>query len=100
MSDTLKEKFKDEVTTINGYVDYIENNFYSRSYFLLKTQGFEDFEPIKNYIFFTEDETKKENNRTILTNLIQLVKSKIDACISWLEDMEKVELPEISKAIF
>ena len=49
--------------------------------------------------FCTDNETEKENNRTILANLIRLVKSKIDACTSWLENTEELELPEISKAI-
>ncbi len=99
MSESLKGRFKDEVATIKGYVDYIENNFYSRSYFLLQTQGFGDFKSIKDYVFFTDDVVEKENNKIILANLIELVKSKIDACIVWLENIEKMELSEISKRI-
>ena len=41
MSDVLKDRFKDEVVTISGYVDYIENNFYRRSCQVLRTQGFD-----------------------------------------------------------
>lgn len=99
MSDILRDRFKDEVATISGYVDYIENNFYRRSCQVLRTQGFEDFEVLKDYVFFTDDETEKENNRNILTHLGQLVKSKIEECKEQLENKEKVPLPQISSAI-
>ena len=61
MSNVLKDRFKDEVTTISGYVDYIENNFYRRSCQVLRTQGFEDFEVLKDYVFFTDDETEHDS---------------------------------------
>lgn len=99
MSDILKDRFKDELVAISGYVAYIENNFYSRSSQVLRTQGFEDFEILKDYEFFTDDETKKENNRNILTQLGQLIKSKIEECVELLENKEKVPLPQISSAI-
>ena len=85
MSDVLKDRFKDEVVTISGYVDYIENNFYRRSCQVLRTQGFEDFEVLKDYVFFTDDEPEKENNRNILIQLGQLVKSKIEDCVEQLD---------------
>lgn len=31
MNNVLKDRFKDEIETIKGYVEYIENNFYWRS---------------------------------------------------------------------
>lgn len=99
MSDVLKDRFKDEVVTISGYVDYIENNFYRRSCQVLRTQGFEDFEVLKDYVFFTDDEPEKENNRNILIQLGQLVKSKIEDCVEQLDNKEKVPLPQIRSAI-
>lgn len=99
MGNVLKDRFKEEIVTIKGYVNYIENNFYSRSCQVLRTQGFEDFNALENYVFFTDDETEKENNRVILTQLGQLVKSKIEGCIEKLKDTEKVSVPQISSNI-
>lgn len=99
MENVLKNRFKDEVATIRGYVDYIENNFYRRSCQILETQGFEDFEMLKEYVFFTDDETEKENNKNILTQLGQLIKNKIEACTEQLKNKEKVPLPRISSTI-
>ena len=62
MENILKNRFKDEIATIKGYVDYIENNFYSRSCQVLRTQGFEDFGVLKDYIFLR---TTKQRKRII-----------------------------------
>ena len=99
MENILKNRFKDEIATIKGYVDYIENNFYSRSCQVLRTQGFEDFGVLKDYIFFTDDQTEKENNKNILIQLGQLVKSKIESCTEWLTNKEKLPLPQINISI-
>lgn len=99
MNNVLKDRFKDEIETIKRYVEYIENNFYRRSCQVLRTQGFEEFEILKDYVLFTEDETEKEKNRDILEQIGALIRIKIEECTETLRNAEKVPLPHISNTI-
>lgn len=99
MNNVLKDRFKDEIETIQGYVEYIENNFYWRSCQVLRTQGFEEFEILKDYMFFTENETEKEKNRDILEQIEYLIRTKIEEYTEALRNAEKIPLPQISNTI-
>ncbi|WP_302326127.1 hypothetical protein [Enterocloster lavalensis] len=99
MNSILKDRFRDELKTIKGYVDYIENNFYRRSCQVLRAQGFEEFSILDEYAFFTDNETEKEKNREILEQIGHLIKTKIEECTEVLSNVEKVSLSQISNAI-
>lgn len=99
MNEDLKNRFREEMVTIKGYIDYIENNFYNRSCQVLRTQGLEEFEALREYVFFTEDEVEKEKNKEILTHIGEVIKTKIEDCRGKLKSAEKIPLPQISNVI-
>lgn len=99
MEGGIKDRFENEVTVIKGYVEYIQNNFYSRSCKVLRTQGYEDLELLKEYVFFSEDTEERNKNRDILRQLSVIIEVKIEELKGILEHKEKMELPQISKTI-
>lgn len=99
MENDIKDRFENEVIVIKGYVDYIENNFYSRSCEVLRTQGYEDLELLKKYVFFSDDTEERNKNRDILSKLSEIIKRKIYELKGILEHKERIRLPQISKVI-
>jgi hypothetical protein len=66
VENTINERFKDESETIDNYVSYIENNFYQRSCSVVRTQGYEDMNILKEYVFFSDTTEEKEKNKLII----------------------------------
>jgi len=99
MGSNLKDRFRNEVTAINEYVEYIENNFYNRSCKVIRTQGYEELEILREYVFFSEDVEERRKNRDILRQLSEVTKEKIEERTEILKHKEEVDLPQISKTI-
>ena len=99
MENTINERFKDESETIDNYVSYIENNFYQRSCSVVRTQGYEDMNILKEYVFFSDTTEEKEKNKLIIDQLKGIVDNKITFLQTKLSQMQPVELPELSSKI-
>lgn len=99
MKKTASERFHDESQTIDNYVSYIENNFYQRSCSVVQTQGYEDFRILNEYVFFSDSNVEKEENKKIIDQLKIIVDYKIVALQTKLSKMQPMELPSVSERI-
>jgi len=99
MEKSINERFQDESETIDRYVSYIENNFYQRSYSVVRTQGYEDLNILNEYTFFSDTAEEKEKNKQIIDQLKVVVDDKITLLQTKLSQMQPVELPELSAKI-
>lgn len=54
MEKSANKRFSDESETIDNYVSYIENNFYQRSCSVVRTQGYENLNVLREYVFFSD----------------------------------------------
>ncbi|MEG1725895.1 MAG: hypothetical protein RR313_10925 [Anaerovoracaceae bacterium] len=99
MENTINERFRNESETIDSYVSYIENNFYQRSCSVVKTQGYEDLSILSEYIFFSDTNEEKEENKLIIDQLKVLVDNKILELRGKLLQMHPIDLPAISERI-
>lgn len=100
MGNSVKERFAGEINAIKNYVDYIENNFYSRSKKMLQIYEFADeLEILKNYVFFPETSEDRESNKNIIKELQRIIQQEIDKRTDFLKVNEQKELPALSPAI-
>lgn len=99
MSQVIKDRFSDELKTVNDYTTYVENNFYSRSRRLVRTEGYEDFNALNDYVLYANTQVEKDRNRQIIDSLKTIVDSKISNIRNKLMQMEEIELPSISENI-
>lgn len=99
MSQAIKDRFSDELKTVNDYTTYIENNFYSRSRSVVRTVGYEDFGTLNDYVLYANTQAEKDRNRQIIDSLKIIVDSKISDKRNKLMQMEEIELPSISENI-
>ena len=99
MIQEIKNRFAEELTTVYNYVAYIENNFYSRSHSVVRTEGYEDFKALNDYVFYADTPHDKNNNKRIIDSLKNLVDVKISNIRSKLMQMDEIELPTISENI-
>ena len=99
MSQAIKDRFSDELKTVNDYTTYIENNFYSRSRSVVRTVGYEDFSTLNDYVLYANTQAEKDRNRQIIDSLKIIVDSKISDKRNKLMQMEEIELPSISENI-
>lgn len=63
MEKSANKRFSDESETIDNYVSYIENNFYQRSCSVVRTQGYENLNVLREYVFFSDTQDEKEKTK-------------------------------------
>lgn len=99
MEKSANKRFSDESETIDNYVSYIENNFYQRSCSVVRTQGYENLNVLREYVFFSDTQDEKEKNKEIIEQLKVIVDDKIEALQAKLSQMNPIELPVVSEKI-
>lgn len=97
MIKDIQIRFFDEVKTINAYVEYIENNFYSRSCSV--SEDFYDLRFIRGYCFKTQDRNEKQKNKEIIDKVKEIIDYKLNELSCKLVGMSPVPLPLISNNI-
>lgn len=88
--------FFDEMKSIRGYVNYIENNFFERTkdFFLI-----DDDNPVNKYLVITTDVNEKKRNSLILAEVHHRILGEIQNLKKYLKNHMILKLPELPKEV-
>ncbi|AOY76704.1 hypothetical protein [Clostridium formicaceticum] len=87
--ETYKNRFLDELETIDRYVQYMEQNFYLQ-YKKLEVAN----ELVKKFDLFTECQEQRKSNQIILKEVQEKIKKALVECEDKINKSKRIEIPE------